>query len=714
MRYFDQDWGEFIEFAGLWDHFSPDLRELLFRLKPADGVPNEMFGDALEQLVDVRIFERFETKERVRLHRDRRGTFTLVRAIGRTALLELDYDEKALDYLSEHFVRDELNSLSKDERDWRHPRQRMEIAQRLMAREHVQGFLDAEKLAEWESRRKPEYETYIQQAAVTMELLRDPSAAEDCRELVCMLASREAPHALTELHDIFESMGRERLGAAVYAAIRYALAFPALDPDDGSFCLTLWPSVARRMQRKQVATPATIESGNIVRSHELAWGLEDITQLLVAAATPIRLRGSDRQLFAKAARELEATLVPLPLLSPDASEPPVRGEDRIDMARSTALEHGWLEERGTTGKNLVLALTEPGRNWLSKPADERLRVVLDHVMPEPDSREADIDHGTAPYDLGELQDPRGWISLVHGDREPYVPSAYFAREDQVHLGICDTMRESFAPLDGESIPLEEFLVALQSCGLPDELGEILVSSELPWALRHLGEDALEGLWFEMVYGFLSMRLWRFGGLRLGWTADELLTAQLTQAGRYFLGYADAFEYGTATTGCPVRIQPDFEVVFLAPSPTHEAAFARFAERIGTQVGVLFRITRASIHSAANAGLSVSEVLAEIDASSDHPIPANVAHEIDAWFAESVRLELQPVLLLNCPSPEIAARVRAASGRHVEVAGETLLYLPDPKKRAEVIKACRRVGVFLEGGEPEVAPRKKRRRRRRMW
>ena len=79
------------------------------------------------------------------------------------------------------------------------------------------------------------------------------------------------------------------------------------------------------------------------------------------------------------------------------------------------------------------------------------------------------------------------------------------------------------------------------------------------------------------------------------------------------------------------MQPNYEVVFLTRSPGAEAELGRFCERIGREVGVLFRITRASLGRARAAGLDAGMVRAALMRGSRSPLPSNVEHEIDGWM-----------------------------------------------------------------------------------
>ena len=74
------------------------------------------------------------------------------------------------------------------------------------------------------------------------------------------------------------------------------------------------------------------------------------------------------------------------------------------------------------------------------------------------------------------------------------------------------------------------------------------------------------------------------------------------------------------------VQPNFDVVFLAPSPATEVVISRFAERKGRRVGVLFQITKQSIFIAASAGLAAKQAIESLRRVCANELPANVERE----------------------------------------------------------------------------------------
>ncbi len=109
---------------------------------------------------------------------------------------------------------------------------------------------------------------------------------------------------------------------------------------------------------------------------------------------------------------------------------------------------------------------------------------------------------------------------------------------------------------------------------------------------------------------------------------------MTGEGRLLLGLpSEGLEEASGSEEQPASliVSPNYEVVFLSPSPGLEAELGRFCDRVGREVGVLFRISRQSLERAAAAGLSVQDILGALSRGSRSPLPSNVEHEIRSWM-----------------------------------------------------------------------------------
>jgi hypothetical protein len=560
-----------------------------------------------------------------------------------------------------------------------------------------------------------------------------------------LLAGRNAPadlaHVLEALvasaeplpfRGLAERLGltRPRLAAALMAGLRYVLCFAAPDAELVPV-LTLWPTVAARLRRVPARAPLPAEPDE---SFCLAYRLEDLTRILVRAAEPLRLKADGRALFAAAQREVEELLLPLPawLAEPrrfPENAPAARVRAALRLARQLAL----AAPSGKRGRGLGLGTTAAGWSWLELDPTARLKHLLDLRRPRPES--ADKDAGRVAARAEEDLDPDDELDELLDDDEHDDDLDELDGFDPLDLAPGE--RLSDAGLFGGFVVAGAARAALAAYALL-EPGRPVRFSDF---LRHHGEgpnpfqhaprtrfgfdsrlatdELLEAHWIKGLERVLHDHLLPFGGVSVGATRAHELTVELTPVGRYLLGLADAFTLDApALVERPARVQPDFEVVFVARHPGLEATFGRFAERRGTGVGVLFRITRASILAAAQAGLSADEVLATLERACATPVPANVVHEIRAWFASCRRIQVEPVHLVRCPDAETAVRVLVAAGAgKLERVTDTVLALRDPTQKSAVLRACRKVGLFLtesaaSDGRGARGPRQAGRRRAR--
>ncbi|MDF1798927.1 MAG: helicase-associated domain-containing protein, partial [Planctomycetota bacterium] len=249
------------------------------------------------------------------------------------------------------------------------------------------------------------------------------------------------------------------------------------------------------------------------------------------------------------------------------------------------------------------------------------------------------------------------------------------------------------------------LLAAAEAGHPatDQVGEPLAPAQLESAWRRA---------LVVVFdGFLAP----FGGVTFG-RESQGFSFELMPLGHHVLGaddelHADAL--GPETSGA-VLVQPDFTIVLTAPAPEVEARLTPIAERTETEathgVGSLFRLTRASVQAGAHAGLDPERLLDELLEHGPSPLPGNVRHEVAAWSAEVQTLAWERPLVLRCPDAATTERLLMAAGKHLELLGETVLVLGDPKQLAAVTKAAAELGIHLEA-PPEAVPKAKLRRGR---
>lgn len=127
----------------------------------------------------------------------------------------------------------------------------------------------------------------------------------------------------------------------------------------GRLCRGIRRPAPRKIEPKETFSPAFL--------------MEDATALLIAcAANALALRADDRQLYAKTARAIGASLNPLPGWVDGAID--FDPEIRVNTIASYVRTSGLAEDRGD------LRVTDLGRQWLGLPAGDRLRVLVDGIL----------------------------------------------------------------------------------------------------------------------------------------------------------------------------------------------------------------------------------------------------------------------------------------------------------------------------------------------
>ncbi len=194
--------------------------------------------------------------------------------------------------------------------------------------------------------------------------------------------------------------------------------------------------------------------------------------------------------------------------------------------------------------------------------------------------------------------------------------------------------------------------------------------------------------------FFAQRLLVLDAVSLGLTAEGRLCFAVTDVGRYLLGQTGDFDYAEETEA-RIVVQPNFEVVFLSANIRAEAAIGRYAERIGWDVGTLFRITKKSVLRAAAAGLVSAVVLESLREHATAGIPGNVAAEIAGWMNGCRVARLESALLIRLQDAETASRALAAGGRYVQLISDTVIEVVEPRRRGALERRLAGEGIFLE-------------------
>ncbi len=667
MKLADIDWPEVWQRAAVWERLSPGSQEAFIQWKPGRDPPVSRFGDDLDLLIGERFITVPQGGSTARRHPAARDFVWLVRAMFRHRGVWSDGDAALLEYIRDHTTRAERDDMRRGIGVYHAGDS--QLAEQVASTGWLDRFLDGPVPHAPTSPRAYAYEA--------------------AREMVRELAAAGEPVPLRELPDRFPGMSAERLSAALRTAVARLVLFPALGPDDLELVVTLWPSLLKRLNR---APPAAPESVQPDVSFSRPFLFEDMAALLVAvSAESPRFRQADGSLYVRDYERLAAELRPLPddpRLDWVLEELEVcETELRVYRALSTLERLGllrWARRKGTT----VREPTAEARTWLALPAAERVRAVLGPVRQHIEACRALSGDGPAAELARRLPSPEPRLSIA--------PPGAMGLDGHPDPATVAALADAFAALPEDGVvSFDGFLLYHGPRG-----AELLVN-ERPYRFsRMIGvsgsgtPEQRERLWIELLMDTALDRLVPFGALQTA-IHDHDLAIGLTPIGRYLFGLTDELEYPTSEAEGAVVVQPDFEIVFTGPSPLAEAEIARFAERIGSGMGAVFRITRGSIFTAAAAGLLAKDILGTLRTHAAGELPANVEREIVGWVERCRRVTLRPAILIECPDEETAAQVAAAAGDRGKRVGPTVVELLEYRGRPALGRKLAAAGIALD-------------------
>lgn len=681
MKLLDLDWKPVLAWLPRWEGLSPSARRAFLAFKPTPGTASPRKEDARELMAAGLADPPGPRGTLYRVRAEAKPLLSAVRAMERVRVLETPGILPEM-YLVEHFTFDHLRPLSGKPvtgRDgWgfdRGPVRAMVSSVDWVGQ--VLELKDAEAAQAWEKPRRMESER----------MLLDPFTLDALKRLVRALA--EHPHGvpLRMLPDLLPEVDEGTRAAAVGAGIRYLLLFPALRGAEPEACVGLLPAVVQRMGPPP-PPPVAVE---VAERFEAAYRVADMTVVLVEAATePIPVRGNDGRMYARAHKTISARLPHLPPWVADLvvtasandwededDDAPAGAAERIAIAVALLRTFRLATQRQVNNRSRLEA-TNAGRHWLELSEGERVKHFLAAYRGSSQRAPAIYyeDPGTADF-FGV----RAHFELERGGTE-----------------LRKALEQAFLSVPaGAMVDLIDFMRYQAETGNPF-LGRDPARVKYRWNTLPATREGWESIWAQLLMGFLLGRLVPYGGARLGRAGtreDERHAFALTDAGRYLLGAADDFELAAAPEG-EVVVQPDFEIVFLAPAPRVEAELGRFAERTGAGVGALFRITRASVLRAAEQGLSADAVVGTLERVSRSGVPANVARQVRGWIGGTRRVTVRPAVLVECPDAETAGRVRSLAGAQATALTPTVLRLTATgKNRAALLKKLREKGIFVQ-------------------
>jgi len=460
---------------------------------------------------------------------------------------------------------------------------------------------------------------------------------EEARIMLRFFRDQRDRVALKDLEDYFPKMDREDLCAGIRAGLQRAVFFLSLRRSDLEPLIGVWPPAAQRLRRMAVVlAPTPVKA---VRTFRHPYLVEDMTTLLLAARVePIPLRRGDEKPFMRFVEEVSPALLSVPEWV--ESFLGLHQDGRIALALQAMRAAGLMIPDGSPAGSVRRHSRRGRRDRSSSSRSRHSRTPGIAAWKEPALVPAPWSAAWLSCDVAERRKkmtemlsigaggPSGLFDLLEEERT----SSERGREEvvpwliQAFSSVPTASFIRFADFAEYQAAMGSPLSVVQTGGTaPDSAGSGSTATE----------EALEELWKSFLRLFMGRCLLSLDGVEVGVTEDGAACFRVTQVGRRILGLPGKGQQERETSqqeAAAIIVQPNFEIVFLGPSPAVEAALGRFCERVGREVGVLFRITKQSVLRGARSGLSHEEIMSPLVRNSRSGLPDNVRQEIQGWLA----------------------------------------------------------------------------------
>ena len=122
---------------------------------------------------------------------------------------------------------------------------------------------------------------------------------------------------------------------------------------------------------------------------------------------------------------------------------------------------------------------------------------------------------------------------------------------------------------------------------------------------------------------------------------------------------------------------------------------RLAQRVGINVGTLFKPTRESIFHAVENGMNAATIIQPLTDISCKPLPGNVEEQLKSWVKQCRHISVSHPVMLQCPDKETVLRIKAVGGIKVSVISDTIATISNRKDLKPLMKKFNKKGIFRE-------------------
>ena len=403
--------------------------------------------------------------------------------------------------------------------------------------------------------------------------------------------------------------------------------------------------------------------------------LEDmIVVLMRCLSEPPRLKADHVTFLKKVEQQLCSQLVELP---PQVmGNFSIYGNERITEAVKFLFNLKLTTKAGMSSKSMNLVISELGHKWLNSSTEKKLETIY----------------------IG-LHNAQQKSRIVYINTFKFAPSPIPIMLKRSEYDPTTDLMNAMTGFDDKCfVNFDEFIKEQVTTNNP----LVKYATEHNIASITIGQDhfirdkaELHLIWADYIKTFLYTRLFSLGGLTFGFDENGHLMLSLNKSGLFLVGVSDKFSYNDTSSEKIIIVQPDFDVIFLAPSPTVESRISQFADKIGSGIGVLFKITKSSIMRAATIEMTYSDVMSILSEYSIQTVSENVEIEIKNWFSQCRYFVGRETYLIKCPDKPTMMRILEVAGTQVTPLSDVILELKDPTQKIPFLKLMKNNGIFLK-------------------
>ena len=416
-------------------------------------------------------------------------------------------------------------------------------------------------------------------------------------------------------------------------------------------------------------------SATITNKVRFPYLLEDMVIVLMRClAEPPRLKTDHVSFLKKVEEQLSNQLVEIP--------PHLSGHfqtsntERLAEAVRFLFNLHLTTKAGLSSKSMNLVITEFGHKWLNSSTEKKLETIYSGLCEAKRTRR---------------------IAYINTFKFSPCPIPLMVRREDFEP-TSDLIKAFGSLVVDEYILFDQFIdhqvkVCNPLRAIAADSGFASITIGHDHFVKSTGEVDL--IWADYLKNFLFTRLFALGAVTFASGDNGQLALALNTAGSYLLGLSETFSYADSNSDKILIVQPDFDIVFLAPSPVVESKLTPFAQRLSSGIGVLFKITRASIMAAASVEMTADDVLFTLAEHCLQPVSSNVEIEIRGWFDQCSYFEGHETYIIKCPDHTTMMRVLEIAGSLVTPISDTVLELNDLKRKLTCLKLLKDNGVFLK-------------------